>query len=163
MTAAMETTIELAPHNALTTSQAQRFFLGICAGSFLLAGSLAILGFWPILGFAGLEMAALGWALKLSLDRRHRKQTILITDDQIRVLFSKKDGPPDAVVFPRHWAQVKLRRPRVPRHPSRLVIECSGKGCEVGQFLTEDDRQRVARRLQGLVGKTGESPQLPPA
>ncbi len=153
--------IDLVPHNALTPSQARQFFLGLCAASGLLAGSLALLGFWPILGFAGLEMAALGWALKLSLDRRYQSQTILVTEGEIEVRFGKKHAPDTSVVFPRHWSQVKLRRPRAPRYPSRLVIECSGRGCEVGQFLTEDERQIVARRLQRLVGRISESPSLP--
>jgi len=32
----------------------------------------------------------------------------------------------------------------------------------VGRFLTEDERQRLAARLQRLVGKTSESPALAP-
>jgi len=47
-----------------------------------------------------------------------------------------------------------------PRHPSRLVIESHGRACEVGRFLTEEERIGLAGRLRQLVGKSSESPAL---
>ena len=69
-------------------------------------------------------------------------------------------GQSSRVVFPRHWATVKLRDPQVTLHPSRLVIESHGCACEVGRFLTEDERRGLAGRLEQLVGRMGESPEL---
>jgi uncharacterized membrane protein len=65
------------------------------------------------------------------------------------------------VVFPRHWAQVKLRRPASRLHPSRLTIESHGRQCELGSFLTEEERSGLARQLQRLIGRVNESPSLP--
>jgi uncharacterized membrane protein len=62
------------------------------------------------------------------------------------------------VVFPRHWAQVKLRRPAARLHPSRLTIESHGRQCELGSFLTEEERRGLALRLQRLIGRVNESP-----
>ena len=45
---------------------------------------------------------------------------------------------------------------------SRLTIESHGRACEVGRFLTDDERCRLAARLERLVGKTSESPALAP-
>ena len=64
------------------------------------------------------------------------------------------------VVFPRHWAQVKLRRPASRLHPSRLTIESHGRQCELGSFLTEEERRGLALRLQRLIGRINESPSL---
>jgi len=66
----------------------------------------------------------------------------------------------EQVVFPRHWAQVKLRRPASRLHPSRLVIESHGRQCEVGDFLTEEERRGLAQRLVRLIGRVNESPTL---
>jgi uncharacterized membrane protein len=63
-------------------------------------------------------------------------------------------------VFPRHWAQVKLRRPASRLYPSRLVIESHGRQCEVGDFLTEEERRGLAVRLNRLIGRINESPRL---
>ena len=152
--------IDLTPHCSLTVAQARLFFAGLCAGCFGFAGFVALQGFWPVLPFAGLEMLVLGIALKLSMDRRHQLQTILISENEVRIECHQKRGPRTQVVFPRHWAQVKLRRAFASTHSSRLLIESSGRACEVGQFLTESERRGVARRLARLIGRISESPPL---
>jgi uncharacterized membrane protein len=63
-------------------------------------------------------------------------------------------------VFPRHWAQVKLRRADTHLHPSRLTIESHGRSYEVGSFLTEEERRALAARLMRSVGRISESPPL---
>jgi uncharacterized membrane protein len=152
--------IDLAPHCSLTERQALGFFLGTCAASFGLAGLLATQGYWPVLPFAGLEMLVLGLALKLSFRRKLVAQTILVSEDEVRVQTRGIRGCRSEVVFPRHWAQVKLRMAIVRSHPSRLTIESMGRSCEVAQFLTEEDRRGLARHLAGLIGKVSESPPL---
>jgi uncharacterized membrane protein len=152
--------IELSPHCSLTPRAARHFFLFVCAGCLGFAGLIALRGYWPVLPFAGLEMLGLGLALKLNLDRRHQLQTILISENDVCIESRRKRGVIMQVVFPRHWARVKLLRSYAPSHPSRLLIESSGRSCEVGQFLTEEERQGVARQLDRLIGRTAESPPL---
>jgi uncharacterized membrane protein len=135
------------------------FFGSLCFVSFGVAGMLAIQGFWPVLPFAGLEMLGLGWALKASLARRFHRQTITVTDEIVSVE-SRDRQDCSQVVFPRHWTQVKLRRPASRLHPSRLTIESHGRQCELGSFLTEAERRGLALRLQRLVGRMNESPSL---
>jgi uncharacterized membrane protein len=151
--------IEICPNCSLSVRGALMFFGSLCFISFGVAGMLAIQGFWPILPFAGLEMAGLGWALKVSLGRRFHRQTITVTDEQVSIE-SRDKVDTSQVVFPRHWAQVKLRRPASRLHPSRLTIESHGRQCEVGSFLTEAERRGLALRLQRLVGRINESPSL---
>ena len=155
-----ERRIELSPNCSLTNRQALHFFTITCAAALGFAGVLTLKGFWPVLPFAGLEMVVLGIALKLSLDRRHQRQTIVVTEDEVRILNRGIRGCRSEVVFPRHWAQVKLRAAIVRSHPSRLTVESMGRACEVGQFLTEEDRFGLARRLAALIGKVSESPPL---
>jgi uncharacterized membrane protein len=153
-------TIELAPHCSLTGRQALVFFAGTCAAALGLALTLALQGFWPILPFAGLEMAVLGLALRLSMGRRRQQQVIQVSEDEVRIRSRGIRGCRSEVVFPRHWAQVKLRAAIVRSHPSRLTIESMGRVCEVGPFLTEEDRRGLARRLAALIGRVSESPPL---
>lgn len=161
MSSAAAQRIELAPHCSLTPRQGVAFFLVTCAGCFSVALVLTLLrNWWPILCFAALEMAALGLALRLSFRRARQHQTILVSDDEVRVQSLGIRGCRNEVVFPRHWAQVKLRAARVRSHPSRLTIESMGRSCEVGQFLTEEDRRGLARRLAGLIGRVSESPPI---
>ena len=152
--------IEIRPNCSLTVRGARLFFASACLMPFGMGGFLALKGFWPILPFAGLEMALLAWALKVSLERRFHSQTIIVTESNVSVE-SRQRLATERVVFPRHWAQVKLRRPAAGLHPSRLTIESHGRRCELGSFLTEEERGGLAARLQRLIGRVNESPSWP--
>ncbi len=151
--------IRLSPNCSLTPRSARLFYGSIFLATFAVSGAVAAQGFWPVLPFAGLEMALLGWALHNSLQRRHHVQTITISDSDVAI--DEVDRRRSShVVFPRHWAQVKMHGGGSPWHPSRLTIESHGRRCEVGSFLNEPERRGLAQRLSRLIGRTGESPRL---
>ena len=151
---------QIAPNCSLRPRSAALFFASICVVSLSIAGTLALLGMWPILPFAGLEMALLGWALHVSLRRRHYSQTILLTENIVRI--ETRDGERcEQIEFTRHWARVKLRRADTRLHPSRLLIESHGRSYEVGGFLNEEERRALAGKLVRSVGRVNESPPLP--
>ncbi len=151
--------IVICPNCSLTLRGAALFFGGLCAFCLTLAGLLALRGMWPVLPFSGLEMLLVGWALHASLARRHRAQIITLTEADVRVE-SRDRALCSLTVFQRHWAQVKLRRPASRLHPSRLTIESHGRQCELGSFLTDEERYGLAQRLQRLIGRVNESPSL---
>lgn len=152
-------TIRLVPNCSLTPQGARVFFCLVCAVSFTVATVFAIKGLWPIFPFAGLEMLVLGWALTVSLRRRHYSQTITVSEDRVAVRTCFRGGS-EQIEFPRHWAQVKLHRADTRLHPSRLTIESHGRSYEVGNFLTEEERRALATRLTRSVGRINESPPL---
>ena len=151
--------IVIAPNCSLSVRGALLFFLTASAPCFGIAGILTFLGFWPVLPFAGLEMLILGAALRISLRRRHHRQTILVSESDVAVQ-STIGSISREVVFPRHWAQVKLRRSTSRLHPSRLVIESHGRQCAVGDFLTDEERRGLYGKLSELIGRVNESPTL---
>jgi uncharacterized membrane protein len=152
---------DLAPHCSLSPRGARLFFAAVCVPTFAIAGGATVLGFWPVLPFAGAEMLLLAWALYTNLQRRHEHETIDVSETQVIVGYSR--GGTTRFEFPRHWARVKIRRPKSPLHRSQLVIESHGRVCEVGQFLSEEERQRLAAELRRLIGGMSQSPDLPDA
>ena len=151
-------TIRLAPHCSLSTRGALYFYASACATPCAVAGLMALRGWWPVLPFAGLELLLLGAVLWHSLRRRDRGEVITVTDERIEI--NSQVARKQSIVFPRHWAQVKLRRAASPLHPSRLLIMSHGRSFEVGSFLTEGDRRELAGRLRRAVGNVNESPPL---
>ncbi|MEY2918889.1 MAG: hypothetical protein RL261_194 [Pseudomonadota bacterium] len=151
--------IELAPNCSLTPESARLFVAGLALITFGTATFFALQGLWPILPFAGLEIGLLWWAVRASMRAGKRRELILITDDSV-VIERQGFTIPSRTVFARHWATVKLRDPPAALHPSRLVIESHGRACEVGRFLTEEERLGLAGTLRELVGKSSESPAL---
>ncbi len=153
--------IELAPNCSLTPHGAAVFVGSIALLVFAVAIFFAWRGFWPVLPFAGLEVGLLAWAVRASMRSGARREVIVVSDATVVIEQSSAAGWKRAV-FPRHWARVKLRDPQRSAHPSRLTIESHGRACEVGRFLTEEERRGLALRLQRLVGNTSESPALAP-
>jgi len=155
----MELRIDLAPNCSLSPTGAKLFFISTCLFSLTFSLFFAVQGLWPVLVFWVLEMALLGVALRSSMRRGRETQTVLITDSRICLVTRSRRGEAKQE-FARHWAKVRLRSPRLPRHPSRLMIESSGRAFEIGSFLTEEERCRLAKRLNNMVGGMNESPPL---
>jgi uncharacterized membrane protein len=154
--------IDLVPHVSLSVRGALVFFGATCVVTVGIAGVATLLGFWPILPFAGAEMALLAWALHSNMQRRFERETIEVTETEVVIEHrSLKLGhaTPCRVVFPRHWARVKIRNPQSSR--SSLVIESHGRVREIGRFLTEEERRHLAAELRQLIGDMNQSPDLP--
>ena len=155
----MEQRIDLKPNCSLNRAGAVLVFTSICLFSLGFTLFFAFHGYWPVLAFWALEMLALGLALRLSMQRGKCSQTVLITDSQISLVTRSRRGA-QKQEFARHWAKVRLRSPPRRHGTSLLTIESRGRAYEVGSFLTEEDRCRLAERLRYLVGGMNESPPL---
>jgi len=151
--------LELTPRCSLTPKGARYFVAAVATPTFGVAGLFTLQGFWPVLPFAGLEIALLVWAVHASMRSGQERETITITEERITIRRRDRHGEGSSV-FPRHWTRVTLHAPLAALHPSRLMLESCGRACEVGKFLTEDERRSLAVRLKQLVGNVNESPAL---
>ena len=151
--------IELTPRCSLTPIGAGVFVAIVGATTLAVAAVYAVQGMWPVLLFAVLEIVLLAWAVRASMRAGAKRETIVIDEQSITI---RRSGPAGEhfLVFPRHGSKVKLHAPSTALHPSRLVLESRGAACEVGTFLTEDERCSLAARLKQLVGNTNEPPAL---
>jgi uncharacterized membrane protein len=154
-----ERVLELSPRCSLTPKTARIFIGLVAAPTFAIAFFFTSQGFWPVLPFAGLEIGLLVWAVRASMRSGLERETITVTQDSVIVRHWDRRGVQSAV-FPRHWSRVTLHAPLAALHPHRLVLESHGRACEVGRFLTEDERRSLAVRLQQLVGNMNETPAL---
>lgn len=154
-----ERRLELFARRSLTPRTACIFVASVAVTTLAVATPFAMNGFWPVLLFAVLEIAALIWAVRASMRAGLERETITINADRVTITHHGRGGE-RCTVFPRHWSSVTLHAPPAALHPSRLMIESHGRACEVGRFLTEDERRSLAARLKQLVGHANESPAL---
>ncbi len=155
-----DTLIELTPRCSLTPTSARVFVAFVGATTFGVAAVYALQGMWPVLLFAGLGIALLAWAVRASMQSRQRRaRRSPSTQHSITV---RRSGPAGEhfSVFPRHGSAVKLHAPSTALHPGRLMLESRGQACEVGRFLTQDERRTLAARLKQLVGNENEPPRF---
>jgi uncharacterized membrane protein len=154
-----EHVFELCANCSLTPRGARRFIASVAVSTFAVALYCTAYGYWPVLIYAIVEILALNWALRRSMRAGAINETITISAETVTIAH-REPRAERVSVFPRHWARVTLHAPQAALHPSRLVIESSGRACEVGRFLTEDARRDLAVRLKQLVGNVNDSPAL---
>ena len=83
------THIDLAPHCSLSARGAVLFFGSVCFATFGVAGVATVLGFWPVLPFAGAEMLLLGWALHSNMQRRFERETIDVSETEVIIEYAR--------------------------------------------------------------------------
>jgi uncharacterized membrane protein len=149
---AANTRLVIGPNASLTGRQAAMFFGWMALVSFAVAGFFTAFGFWPVLPFAGIELLALGMALRASLRRNRYREVVEFRDDRIRVEFGMTGiGAALAVELPRSPTRV-LIEPGNSRHaPTRLLLSCMGQRLEMARCLTDEERERLAERMRQLI------------
>ena len=141
------------PNQSLTWRETKIFYGCVAAVSLSIAAGFALIGLWPILPFAGAELALLGGCLYVCARRGCAQEVISVREDSVEIE-KGCERPEQRWRFSRNWAQVRLLRPGKRRHPSRLVIRSHGHEVELGGFLSECERRQLASDLQRVICAT---------
>ena len=129
-------------NNSLSSSGRQLVFGFILVVSLGIAvGFSLVFGAWPILPFAGMEMAVLYVAFRY-IDR-HAADHERITIRGSKVAIEVHEGKTvTRAEMNRYWARVVCEA-----DASRLALRSHGREIEVGRHLCETERAGVAREL----------------
>ena len=144
--------IVIGPNASLSAGQAW-VFMGLTAGLGLgIALGFAVLGFWPKLPFAGLELTALGVALWISIRRNAYREVLRFEPERIQIEYGTLGtGAARRIELPRHWTRVVLEAGSTRHAPTRLLLSSSGRRVEVGRCLTDEEREQLRARLRELL------------
>lgn len=155
----VNTRLVIGPNASLSGRQALWFFAVLCATCLGLATVFAALGLWPVLPFAGAEVAAVGAALWVVLHRNRYREVLAFEGDRLRVEFGMVgQGARASCEWPRGVTRVWLERGPHPTSPTSLVLACGPQRLTIGGCLTDPERASLARRLKQLI-----HPAWPPA
>ena len=135
-------------NNSLTSTGRLLVFVFIFAVSVGIALAFAVLGAWLILPFAGLEMLVLYLAFRYVDRHAGDYERIAIDGERVKVEFFEA-GTTRHHEFNRYWAQVV-----VTDDGGRLALRSHGREVEVGRFVNDGERLKIARELkQQLHGR----------
>ncbi len=102
------------------------------------------LGAWPILGFLGLDVLAVWWALSASLKDARRHEEIALWADQLVLKRVSARGEEQVLQF--NPFQVKLVIDRdINERTTALHLRTSDNDVEIGTFLSPDDKASFAK------------------
>ena len=141
--------IIIRPNRSLTWEQTKFVYFCIASYSLAIASAFAVMGFWPVLPFAGGEIAALGVAFYFNALAGTTVQVVTVAADVVTVE-KARPGPRCEWQFQRAWAQVDMDGPAGHRS-SRLVVRSHGNEVVLGEFLTELERRRLAATLVDMI------------
>ena len=148
----LDTRLVIGPNASLTPRQACWFMASVSAVALTVAGVFAAQGLWPILPFAGLELGALGTALWVSLRRNRYREVLAFEGGRVRVGFGwEGQGAVAEIDWPRAWTRVELLAGQTRRDPTELRLLNSGQVLRLGRCLTDEERERLGRRLKELL------------
>ncbi|MEM8546540.1 MAG: DUF2244 domain-containing protein [Pseudomonadota bacterium] len=142
----------LTPNCALSAGGAVLFFAGIATVSLVIAFGFVLMGYWPVLPFAGLELALLGWALRRSWQRGQCSEEIVIDANEITLIERDADGETCRTrQLPTPWTQVALITDRRGVIERELAFGREGCWWVFGRFLVEPEKRSLRRRIEQVL------------
>lgn len=140
----------LRPNHSMSWAANRLWMTLLSALTIGLALLFALRGLWPILVAATIQLTWL-WLLvyKVALDCQ-RRECVQLNEAEIVVLRGRY-RPTQELRFPRCWTRLVVRPGASERHPSRIYLRCYGRETELGQYLREEERQRLADVLRPFL------------
>jgi len=142
--------IVLTPNRSISWPLLVKFYLFTCFMSFSIATLFALLGYWVVLPFSGLEMLVLGGGLYVTCRKVYRQEVISLDNDRIEI---EKGciSVDESWQFDRHWARLSIEEIKSFRKKMSLKIGSHGNYVEVGSFLNESEKETLAFELNQSI------------
>jgi uncharacterized membrane protein len=126
----------------------RRWFLGaIAATTFVIAAGAAAIGAWPVMPFAGLEIALLMLAFHVVRLHDADFERLEVGEHEVKVE-AREAKSLTRFVAHRPWARVVVRR-RGER--CTLGLAYAGRTVPLGRLLSDEGRRRLAQDLRGKI------------
>ena len=120
------------------------FCLAFCICS--VAAYFVYKGAWLVLPFTGLELIVLGLGLYLQCCHAYRKEVVSVGERAVSVNDGRRE-----FMFSKAWLSIIHSQDSTGWYPSRLVIGSHGRFIEIGDFLVESERNRLAEDLRCAI------------
>jgi uncharacterized membrane protein len=140
--------VVISGNSSLSAAGTWLFYGSIVAFTVIISGGWALMGYWPVLPFAGLELAVLALALYLTRLRATYREVLVISATDV-VLERGRATRRESLQWPRPWVRAELASG--PSRRSRLLLRSSGRSVEIASMLTEPERKALHARLRELL------------
>jgi len=147
----------IAQPNRSASWQANKLvLLALAVPSLGIATGFAMMGAWPILPLAGLELLAVGSALYYVNWKLQYRHVITLSEDSVRI-DKGFYAPRQSWQFPRQGTGLAIVPEQHPWDGPGLSLQRTGESVSVGEFLNRDDSLKLAELLRSemRVGSDG--------
>ena len=134
----------LTPHRSLSR-RGMRIVIAVMAIGASIPGMLFFaLGAWPIVGFMGLDVALVWWALSASLRDGRQFEVVTLWPDQLELRRVPPSGKEELLRFNPFFVKLVIDRDYNER-TTGLHLRTRESDTEIGSFLTADDKASFAK------------------
>lgn len=110
-----------------------------------------MLGAWPVMFFAGLDVLAVYVAFRISYRQGRHHERVLLTADELWISRVLPSGHETRWRLQPYWTRVFIDRPV--EHHSQLVVSSHGKQLVLGAFLSPGERGELAEALTAALDR----------
>lgn len=144
------------PNRSLAQNQARRLIFAVAGVTGIIAFVFACFGAWPVIPFAGVEVAVLWLALRHLQHHADDEERLDVNESFITVT-RFVCGRQEVHQFPRYWVQLRIENEDVlgaGKGGCRLFLRSHGREQEVGRLLTEEQKRALVESLRKQLGNS---------
>jgi uncharacterized membrane protein len=142
--------IVLRPNQSWTWRSNTYFVATLLAVSTAIAASFAMRGYWLVLPFSALEMAALFGCLYFCVRRASQQEVLTFSVDEL-VVEKGHQRPEHIYRYPRFFARFQVEAPQHPWYRPRIAIVVRNERLEIGQFLGAEEKKDLIGHLRHMI------------
>jgi uncharacterized membrane protein len=141
------------PNRTLTLRGMTVLFAGLTLVVLTIGIGFTLAGAWPVLPFAGLELALVGAVLYRLFRHADDHEQIIVDRERVTVIRcrGRRERRDE---FQRYWTQVTLERRRG-WYPSRLKVGSHGRFVVIAADVNEKERESLSTALNNFLQKKG--------
>ena len=141
----------LLPYRSLPPRGFHALMLGLGLLSLVVGIVFVALGAWPIVGFFGLDVAALYLAFRLSYRSARQREVLRLAGDDFTVERIDIYGERRLWRFQPFWLRIVIEER--PDASNRLLIASHGRSLVIGDFLGAPMRRELAQSLRAALSR----------
>jgi uncharacterized membrane protein len=140
----------LSPNCSISWRELVVFYLLTCVLALAIGLFFTLQGLWLILPFSGLEMLALGYCLYLTSRKAYRREVITLDPRHTRVEKGVQRIT-ESWEFDTPWVRLVDEQTGFDGRRRRLALGSHGSYVEVGEFLDNTEKERLAFQLKDCI------------
>lgn len=142
--------IVLSPNCSISWRDLLIFYVLTCVVALAVGLFFTLQGLWLVLPFSGLEMLALGFCLYLTSRKVYRKEVITLDQSRTRIEKGVRQIA-ESWEFETQWIRLIDEQIGSRNQRRKLAIGCRGNYVEVGEFLDNSEKDRLAFQLKDCI------------
>lgn len=141
--------LALSPNKSMSWQTNKKILLAMFMVNMSIAAGWAYMGAWPVLPFAGLEVALVGLGMYYACWKLNFKEVMTISSHSFRLQ--------KGVYFPKQewsWPRQQVKLIKIPNtyrmSPAKFLLTSKHESVEIGAFLSLAEKKQLSKELTSL-------------